>query len=419
MAAPAPNRLTVERQPTTEGPFRLKGEHRRVADAACGFEVLDEFERFNQCNDIYSRAQWDERVRTKKAIDWFKGMFMPGLGVKKTEGYGVKDFALRNAGWMGTNLVIQRSLDQDRVDAFGDYIRPYSAPNPQKIEVPDPAAMSEEMKRVSRLFGADDVGITAFDPRWHFTDNFSIKTLTQKRYEFPDDLPNVIVIVTAMHYEAVKCYPSATAGIAVGHGYSKDCELVQSIATYILNLGYRAIASVNDSSQAIPYAIQAGLGEYGRNGLLITKDFGPRVRIGRIHTDMPLAHDRPVRFGVQQFCDTTCRRCADACPPQAISHEAPTAEVPTQSQMKGIRKWQVHPERCFKFWANQGTECGICMRVCPYNKDISRWWKRLYYRFWQRLAASPLKRAALWLDVALGFGKRMKPSEYWRRFRTR
>jgi epoxyqueuosine reductase len=419
MAVPAPNRLTVEKQPVTEGPYRLRGDVRRASDADCGFEVFDEFERFNQCNDIYSRAQWDERVRTKKAIDWFKSLFQTGLGVKKTDGYGVKDFALRNAGWMGTNLVIQRSLDQDRVDAFGDFIRPYSAPNPQKIEVPDAAAMSEEMKRVSRLFGADDVGITAFDPRWHFTDNFSIKTLTQKPYKFPDDLPNVIVIVTSMHYEAVKCYPSATAGIAVGHGYSKDCELVQSIATYILNLGFRAIASVNDSSQAIPYAIQAGLGEYGRNGLLITKDFGPRVRIGRIHTDMPLVHDKPKRFGVREFCDTTCRRCAEACPPKAISHEAPTEKVPTQSQMKGIRKWQVDPERCFKFWANQGTECGICMRVCPYNKDISRWWRRLYYRFWQRLAASPFKRAALKLDVALGFGKRMKPSKYWRRFRTR
>ncbi len=419
MAEPAPNRLTRENQPTSEGPYRAKGSPQRDLDAACGFEVRDDFERFNQCNDIYSRAQWDERVRSKKAIDWFKGMFIPGLGARNAEGYGVKDFALRNAGWMGTNLVIQRSLDQDRVDAFGDYIRPFSEPNPDKIEVPSPAEMSEEIKRVSRLFGADGVGITAYDPRWHFTDNFSIKTLTQKPYRFPEDLPNVIVVITAMHYEAVKCYPSATAGVAVGHGYSKDCELVQSIATYILNLGYRAIASVNDSSQAIPYAIQAGLGEYGRNGLLITKDFGPRVRIGRIHTDLPLTHDKPIRFGVREFCDTTCRRCAEACPPQAISHDAPTERVPTQSQMKGIRKWQVDPERCFKFWTNQGTECGICMRVCPYNKDVSRWWKRLYYRFWQRLAASPLKRAALKLDVALGFGKRMKPSEYWRRFRTR
>src|SRR5262245_57022812 len=129
MAEPAPNRLTLENQPTGEGPFRFKGEHRRPTDRDCGFEVLDEFERFNQANDIYSRAQWDERNRSAKAIDWFKGMFMPGLGARNTEGYGVKDFALRNAGWMGTNLVIQRSLDQDRVDAFGDFIRPYSPPN--------------------------------------------------------------------------------------------------------------------------------------------------------------------------------------------------------------------------------------------------------------------------------------------------
>ncbi|MCW5772658.1 MAG: reductive dehalogenase [Rhodospirillaceae bacterium] len=419
LKAETPGRLTLDNPPKTEGPFRLKGEVRRPLDAECGFDVLDDFERFHQANDIYSRAQWDPRIRSKKAIDWFKGMFMPGLGVRKAEGYGVKDFALRNAGWMGTNLVIQRSLDHDRVDGFGDFIRPYSAPNPQKIEAGNPAEMSEEIKRVCRLFGADGVGVTAYDPRWHFTNNFSIKTLTEKPYGIADDLPNVIVIVTSMHYDAVRCYPSATAGVAVGHGYSKDCELVQTIATYILNLGYRAIASVNDTSQAIPYAVQAGLGEYGRNGLLITKDFGPRVRIGRIHTDLPLAHDKPVRFGVRDFCETTCRRCADSCPPKAISDGAPTESVPTQSQMKGIRKWQVNPEKCFKFWANQGTECGICMRVCPYNKDISRWWKRAYYRFWQRLAASPLKRAALWLDISLGFGKRMKPNEYWRRFRSR
>ena len=417
--ATAPQRLTLDNPPKSEGPFRLKGEVRRPKDAACGFEVLDEFERFNQANDIYSRAQWDPRIRSKKAIDWFKGMFVPGIGVRKAEGYGVKDFALRNAGWMGTNLVIQRSLAQDRVDGFGDFIRPYSAPSPTKVPVESPEAMSEEIKRVCRLFGADAVGITAYDPRWHFTNNFSIKTLTQKPYGIPDDLPNVIVIVTAMHYEAVKCYPSATAGVAVGHGYSRDCELVQTIATYILNLGYRAIASVNDTSQAIPYAIQAGLGEYGRNGLLITKDHGPRVRIGRIHTDMPLSHDQPVSFGVREFCTSTCRRCANACPPKAISQGPPTEEIPNQSLTKGIRKWQIDAERCFKFWVNQATECGICIRVCPYNKDISRWWKRLYYRFWQRLAASPLKKAALWMDVALGFGKRMKPSEYWRRFRTR
>ncbi len=417
--APAAAPLTLDNPPKREGAYKRIGEVRRPSDAECGFEVLDEFERFNQANDIYTRGQWDPRIRSQKVLNWFKGMFRPGIGAREAEGYTIRDFALRNAGWMGANLAIQRSLHLGRVDAFLDYIREYSPPAPEKLNVESAAVMSEEIKRVSRLVGASAVGITAYDPRWHYTNSFSTKTLTEKRYDIPAGLPHVIVIATAMDYEAVKCYPSATAGMAVGHGYSRDCELVQTIATYILNLGYRAVACVNDTSLAIPYAIQAGLGEYGRNGLLITKDFGPRVRIGRIHTDLPLVHDRPIRFGVREFCDTTCRRCAQACPPQAISYEAPTEQVPSQSCITGIRKWQVDPEKCFKFWTNQGTECGVCIRVCPYNKDISRRWSRVYYRFWQRLAASRWKRLALWLDVKLGFGARMKPSLYWEKFRSK
>ncbi len=418
-SAPPAAPLTLDNPPRREGPYRRIGEVRRAADAECGFEVLDDFERFNQANDIYTRGQWDPRIRSRKVLDWFKGMFRPGIGARNAEGYTIRDFALRNAGWMGANLTIQRSLHLGRVDAFLDTIREYSPPAPEKIPVESAAAMSEEIKRVARLVGASAVGITAYDPRWHYTNSFSTKTLAEKPYAIPPDLPHVIVVATAMDYEAVKCYPSATAGIAVGHGYSRDCELVQTIATYILNLGYRAVASVNDTSLAIPYAIQAGLGEYGRNGLLITKDFGPRVRIGRIHTDLPLVHDRPIRFGVREFCDTTCRRCAQACPPQAISYGKPSEEVPSQSCVTGVRKWQVDPEKCFKFWTNQGTECGVCIRVCPYNKDVSRRWSRIYYRFWQRLAASRLKRLALWLDVHLGFGERMRPSLYWAKFRTR
>jgi reductive dehalogenase len=280
--------------------------------------------------------------------------------------------------------------------------------------------MSEEIKNVvGRLFGADGVGITHTDLRWHYSNSFAVKTLSEKPYGIPEGLPNVIVIITSMDYEALKTYPSATAGIAIGHGYSRDCELAQTIATYILNLGYRAVACINDSSLAIPYAIAAGLGEYGRNGLLITKDFGPRVRIGRIHTDLPLAHDQPISFGVREFCDSTCRRCAQACPVEAISFGEPTEKVANQSNLVGVRKWQVDAERCFKFWVNQSTDCGVCVRVCPYNKDVSHWWSRAYFRAWCRLAASPFKRLALKLDVALGFGRRLKPRDFWRRYRKR
>ena len=87
----------------------------------------------------------------------------------------------------------------------------------------------------------------------------------------------MIVVALPMDYDLVKTVPSALSGSASCLGYSHDALTVLSITQYIRNLGYKAIGSMNDTSLAIPYAIQAGLGEYGRYGLLITKQYGPRV----------------------------------------------------------------------------------------------------------------------------------------------
>ena len=168
-AVETPERLSVDRQPRSEGPYRAMGPLRHPKDESCGFDVEEGFERFNQANDIYTRGQWDSRIRSEKVLNWFKGMFRTGLGARNAEGYSVRDFALRNAGWMGATLTIQRSLHQGRGDGFLDHIQPYSDPNPDRVAVESPAVMSEEIKRISRLFGADGVGITHYDPRWHYT----------------------------------------------------------------------------------------------------------------------------------------------------------------------------------------------------------------------------------------------------------
>ena len=165
---------------------------------------------------------------------------------------------------------------------------------------------------------------------------------------------------------------------------------------------------MKDYSLAIPYAIKAGLGEYSRLGLLITKEFGPRVRLGKIFTDLPLATDAPIRFGVKEFCDI-CRRCSDACPVKAISDREPTTEVYNESNLRGVRKWSIDGERCFSYWVKQNSDCAICVRVCPYNKDFSRWWARVG----RTLAGTPLRHLMLWLDKKLGFGERWKPREWW------
>jgi epoxyqueuosine reductase QueG len=154
--------------------------------------------------------------------------------------------------------------------------------------------------------------------------------------------------------------------------------------------------------------VQAGLGEVGRNSLLITENAGPRLRLGKIFTDMPLVHDQPRKFGVKAFCEI-CDRCASACPPKAIPFDEPSSKIHNQSNLIGVSKWNTDAEKCFKFWAAQNSDCSICIRVCPYNRDFSRW----YHRWWRRLASSPLRKLALWLDDMFMARGRQKSARWW------
>ena len=179
------------------------------------------------------------------------------------------------------------------------------------------------------------------------------------------------------------------------------------LAAYIRNLGYEAVASMNDTALVIPYALQAGLGEYARNQLVITKEFGPRVRFSKIFTSLPLAHDRPKPLGVRQVCDA-CTRCATACPVKALPFGAPEQRQ-GRSVQKGVVKWTSDAEACFGYWAKLASDCAICLRVCPFNRDFSRWPNRL----WLKLALSPLRKLALWLDDKSGRAARRKPRDWW------
>ena len=171
---------------------------------------------------------------------------------------------------------------------------------------------------------------------------------------------------------------------------------------------YRPIVALS----SIPFAIRAGLGEYGRHGLLITPEFGPRVRLGKIFTDLPLAHDRVRKFGVEAFCGI-CRLCSDACPPGAIAKTEPSAKTHNLSNAPGLTKWTTDAEKCFQFWVKQVTDCSICVRVCPYNRLGPNWWRRLRVR----LMGSPLRQLMLALDKFLGAGKRRAPKWWWQRER--
>jgi hypothetical protein len=136
----------------------------------------------------------------------------------------------------------------------------------EKVPVESAVEMSAEIKQVAAVFGADKVGITRLDRRWLYSHKYSAQTRAEKPTQLPADLENVIVIAQEMGYPLIQTAPSALSGAATGLGYSKDALVLLSLAQYIRNLGYQAVASLNDTALAVPLAVQAGLGEYGRLG---------------------------------------------------------------------------------------------------------------------------------------------------------
>ena len=389
--------------------MRIPLEMYREADKQAGFEVLEGFKRFEQKDDVFRRSWWDSSIRNEKTERFYNTYREPLENWRSADGFSQKDYALRNAAWHVSDVFTELKVSDDRREGFSDAFSIYQDIATEQQNFESLTAASQELKRVSKAFGADMVGITQYDERWTYANKFSDMSGTARADDIPPETTHVIVIAQAMDYDLIRTVPSALSGAATGLGYSQDAMVALSIAQYIRNLGYEAVASMNDTALAIPLAIQAGLGEYGRNGLLITKDFGPRVRLGKIFTNLPMATDEAASFGVKAFCND-CRRCADSCPVKAIPQDEPIEGGYNQSNIKHVRKWTVDGEKCFSYWAAQNSDCSICIRVCPYNKDYSKWWNK----FGIRLAGTRLRKFMLWLDVKLGFGRRMRPSEWWK-----
>ena len=376
----------------------------RPEDAAAGIEVTEDFEPFHQRDDVFSRAFWDETVRSNKT-DRFFASYRMEAAPRKGDGFTQRDFALRNASWLISDVISDRGASDGKREGFQAPIN-YDAPvAPERVAVDDPAKMSAEIKRIAAFFGADLCAVTERDDRWHYATRVDTRDMSAASNELPEGVTHVIVLGHQMEEDLVATYPSALAGAATGREYSHEAAIVMQLAAYIRNLGYEAVASMNDTGLVIPYALKAGLGEYARNQLVVTPEFGPRLRFSKIFTSLPLAIDLPKKLGVTEFCNI-CTKCADACPVKALPFGEPDVSTQT-SAIKGVRKWTSNAEKCFSFWAKMSSDCAICMRVCPFNRDFTK----LQHRLWLKLALSPLRKAALWLDRKRG--GRIKPAHWW------
>ena len=136
------------------------------------------------------------------------------------------------------------------------------------------------------------------------------------------------------------------------------------VGSHIRSLGYPARGhSVMDQDVLhIPIIMEAGLGELSRIGELVLNPFvGPRFKSGVITTDLPLALDQPIDFGLQDFCEK-CNKCARECPCQAIPYGG-------KIMFNGYEMWKPDVEKCarYRIVNAAGSMCGRCMKTCPWN----------------------------------------------------
>jgi epoxyqueuosine reductase QueG len=279
------------------------------------------------------------------------------------------DDSLRSLPPMGgEGSVMFNKINSPIVDASFKYlydIRKLSegeiSPNITQV---DPIVMTERVKGLAEFYGAKLVGVTEmkdyhyYSHRGRHEENYGEEIIKKHKYG--------IVFALPMDTEMIMRAPKLPEAMAVVKGYVESATVGMLLSYYIRELGYDARNHMDGNYLVVAplVARDAGLGEFGRHGLIITKEYGPCVRLGIVTTDIPLIPDEQENFGVAEFC-LDCGRCAKTCPGKAISKTEMVEE-------DGILRWKINAEECYRRWRSLGTDCGLCIANCPFTYSIPK-----------------------------------------------
>ncbi len=185
---------------------------------------------------------------------------------------------------------------------------------------------------------------------------------------------------------AVPMNPEVMAGIRTGPNreyadeYTRANNLIDEISTALASeirqKGFRASAlaasertdpvNIKGDFPQKTAATRAGLGWIGRNCQLVTRLFGPWVRLGTVFADLEIPCGPPAK---RSFCGR-CRRCVDACPAKALKGAAWRPGTPREEILDAAACDLYKKEHFLRF--HKGHNCGICSAVCPHGLKTLR-----------------------------------------------
>lgn len=380
--------------------------------------------RMSEKLNIFSRNRWDpvRQDRPELQEDLFQLRFVEGRGVLPDQTR--LDHALQAGAWATA------SMGGGPAYAWG--VQTGQAKTMVSLGPWDPADLDltwDDVRRIVKhaalFYGASLAGVTRLNPLWIYADHYAPTPENPERvipvivggdrFEQTDDawfipsaMDRAVVLAFEEDFHAIANSPGSLSSAATGNGYSRMANTALFLAEFIRALGYRALPAGNGVGLSVPMAIDAGLGQQGRMGLLVTPKFGPRVRLAKVLTDMPLATDSPIDFGVTEFCER-CQLCATHCPSGAVTSGPRALAGASPSNNPGARKWYAEVEYCYDY---NGFGCSTCKRVCPFNKPNNSWLHRAA-RALLLGKVGVVGGALASADQAMGYGRQAADHEFW------
>jgi epoxyqueuosine reductase QueG len=227
---------------------------------------------------------------------------------------------------------------------------------------------TEELKVAARRAGADLVGVADLEP--FKAERFVLPPIRLERFTHAvsiaihlddtivDGIDGAPTPAYARHYRAVNtALDTVTTQLAKwtqDRGFSALAVPASQIVdeTNLLgSISHKAVARM------------AGLGWQGKSLLIVSPQYGPRIRLSTLLTDMPLSADKPLK----NRCGT-CRECTKACPASAIKNVGSKDRYETRED---ALRFSQCVKQTLRFKASPGIGvqvCGVCVKVCPFGK---------------------------------------------------
>ncbi len=128
------------------------------------------------------------------------------------------------------------------------------------------------------------------------------------------------------------------------------------------------VAQRNETELRAPFsfktaAARAGIGWFGKNDVIITRRYGPRVRLSAILINAVFAYGQPK---LRSECPEDCTLCVDICPCKALKNRLWTPETPREEIIDYHRCNRMRSAFIPKL--GRKSACGLCLAVCPFGR---------------------------------------------------